>query len=538
MSKMDGPLFSEKSRLPITLDSEEIHFSDEGKNIFFAAVETTRMPMVVTDPRKPNNPIIFVNNAFEEMTGYSQAEILGRNCRFLQGPDTDKNAIDEIRNAIREEREISVELLNYRKDGSSFWNVLFISPVHNEAGELIYFFGSQLDASRRRDAEDALRQAQKMEALGQLTGGIAHDFNNLLQVTLGHLDIIQTRVKKNDFDKDEINKSISNIRNVTLKASALTQQMLAFSRKQQLNGRVVNLNRLVSDTNKFTQPLIGKNIKLHFALTNNLWNCRVDINQFEVALVNILVNAKDASRSSGEITIRTDNINLSDEGAKGLSLYTAGRYVKLSISDNGSGIPKDILPHIIDPFFSTKKDSNGTRLGLGLSTVYGFAKQSGGGLAISSEKDIGTTVSLYFPAVDAHEVLSATQSSSKIESRQTENILVVDDREEVAETTALLLDTLGYQTTYCTSADEALDILRTEGPFQLLMTDLIMPGNMNGVMLANTAKKEYPELRVLLATGFAETILDSADENIPIIFKPFMQADLGRKIKSVLSNPE
>ena len=192
---------SRKARVDNSATSDVSH---EGKNIFFAAVETTRMPMLVTDPKQPDNPIIFANNAFTDMTGYQVDELLGRNCRFLQGPETDRSVVGQIREAVEQEREISVEIINYRKDGSTFWNALFVSPVYNDAGELTYYFASQLDVSRRRDAEDALRQAQKMEALGQLTGGIAHDFNNLLQVMMGYIDIIQRTAEKPSFDQERI----------------------------------------------------------------------------------------------------------------------------------------------------------------------------------------------------------------------------------------------------------------------------------------------------------------------------------------------
>ncbi len=169
---------------------------DPHSDIFFAAVETTRMPMTVTDPYLPDNPIIFANNAFIHMTGYAREEIVGRNCRFLQGPETDQAVLQEVREAIAGKREFAAEILNYRKNGSTFWNALFISPVFDRTGKLLYFFGSQLDVSRRRDAEDALRQSQKMEALGQLTGGIAHDFNNLLQVIVGFMDSLTPRAER------------------------------------------------------------------------------------------------------------------------------------------------------------------------------------------------------------------------------------------------------------------------------------------------------------------------------------------------------
>lgn len=191
-------------RAPLIGESQTLPVSKHRSDIFFAAVETTRMPMTVTDPYLPDNPIVFANRAFLEMTGYAADEIIGNNCRFLQGPETDRQAVIDVREAIDSRREFATEVLNYRKDGSTFWNALFVSPVFDDTGKLVYFFGSQLDVSRRRDAEDALRQAQKMEALGQLTGGIAHDFNNLLQVMSGHLEFIQMMVSNGNGSPDRI----------------------------------------------------------------------------------------------------------------------------------------------------------------------------------------------------------------------------------------------------------------------------------------------------------------------------------------------
>ncbi|WP_122430724.1 PAS domain-containing protein, partial [Pseudomonas viridiflava] len=227
-----------KTRVDNTASGDISH---KGKDIFFAAVETTRMPMIVTDPNSEDNPIIFANKAFLEMTGYASEEIIGSNCRFLQGPETDRAVVQTIRDAIHERNDISTEILNYRKDGSSFWNALFISPVYNDAGDLIYFFASQLDISRRRDAEEALRQAQKMEALGQLTGGIAHDFNNLLQVMGGYIDLIGTAAEKPTIDIPRVQRSVHHAKSAVERASTLTKQLLAFARKQKLHGRVLNL---------------------------------------------------------------------------------------------------------------------------------------------------------------------------------------------------------------------------------------------------------------------------------------------------------
>nr|WP_237022410.1 PAS domain-containing protein [Herbaspirillum frisingense] len=238
-------------------DHAKVAVGDDANDIFFAAVEMTRMPMIVSDPNQPDNPIIFVNNAFINMTGYSRADVIGKNCRFLQGPETDRAVVAQVREAVLERREIATELLNYRKNGSTFWNALFISPVYDQHGELKYFFSSQLDISRRRDAEQALGQARKMEALGQLTGGIAHDFNNLLQVISGYLDIINLALRSPVPDLGRVARSTDSIRKASGKAAMLTQQLLAFARKQRLEGRTINLNSLTEGFTDLVQRTLG-----------------------------------------------------------------------------------------------------------------------------------------------------------------------------------------------------------------------------------------------------------------------------------------
>src|SRR3954452_16914336 len=247
--------------------------------VFFAAVETTRMPMIVTDPHQPDNPIIFANQAFLAMTGYGRDEIVGHNCRFLQGPQTDPDTVAAIREAIRDRTELATEILNYRKDGSSFWNALFVSPVHDDAGRLLYFFGSQLDVSRRRDVEDALRQSQKMEALGQLTGGIAHDFNNLLQVVLGYQELLLQDLDREPIDVVRQKRGLANAQAAAERAATLTQQLLAFARKQRLDGRVLSLNQAVRGMHDMARRTLGDEIELNLALAKDLWNCRVDPSQ-------------------------------------------------------------------------------------------------------------------------------------------------------------------------------------------------------------------------------------------------------------------
>ncbi|MBN8909301.1 MAG: PAS domain-containing protein, partial [Rhodospirillales bacterium] len=361
---------------------------------------TTRMPMLVTDPRQSDNPIVFANRAFIAMTGYTQDEIVGHNCRFLQGPATDRQTVQAIRQAIEERREISLEILNYRKDGSTFWNALFISPVYNRRDELVCFFASQLDVSRRGDAEEGLAQAQKMEALGQLTGGIAHDFNNLLQVMSGHLDLMGARARLNKLGPEDLARGIGSIRSAVTKASTLTQQLLAFSRKQKLRGRTINLNTLATGMTALVQRTPGEQVQLEFDLAPDLPNCELDTTQVEVALLNVLVNARDAMPEGGRIRIETRAVEAASEGDDCGELPAGlrpGAYAALSVTDTGTGIAPEIIARVMDPFFTTKDEGKGT--GLGLSMVYGFAKQSGGTATVSSEQGQGTTVRMFFPAV-------------------------------------------------------------------------------------------------------------------------------------------
>ena len=511
--------------------------SGSGKNIFFAAVETTRMPMIVTDPKRDHNPIIFANQAFLELTGYGSEELLGRNCRFLQGPETDRSIVAQVREAVEERREISVELINYRKDGSTFWNALFISPVYNDAGELIYFFASQLDVSRRRDAEEGLRQAQKMEALGQLTGGIAHDFNNLLQVMIGYLEVLDRTSMKPTYDQERIQRSVRNARSAADRAATLTQQLLAFSRKQKLEGRVLNLNGLVQGFQELGERTLGQ-ADLNVSFEPDLWNCRIDPTQAEVAFLNILINARDAleGRPAPSVSIETKNVTVEDLGSMSYDGLMPGRYVSVAITDNGAGMPASIRNRVMDPFFTTKEEGKGS--GLGLSMVYGFVKQSGGTARIYSEEGVGTTIRLYFPADDS-QIFHARSNERASERNGTETILVVEDRPDVAELAKMVLEDYGYHADIALNAAEALRLMEQRS-YELLFTDLIMPGGMNGVMLAREAKRRWPSVKVLLTTGYAENSLERTDAGgaeFEVISKPYVPADLARKVRMVIDGP-
>jgi PAS domain S-box-containing protein len=509
--------------------------TDDSNSIFFAAVKTTRMPMIVTDPNQPDNPIVFANPAFLNMTGYSWHELVGKNCRILQGPDTDRDTVAEIRRAIEQRQETSVELLNYKKNGAAFWNALFVSPVFDADGKLIYFFASQLDVTRRRDAEEGLRQAQKMEAVGQLTGGVAHDFNNLLTVIQGFSDVLRNQIdSEGDFDRKKAARSINAVMQAAERGATLTQQLLAFSRRQKLQGRVVNL----VDLEPLIERTAGGIIDVQIVRQETTCNARIDPTQAELAIINILLNARDAMPDGGKIVIEVKNRSV-DAGDKGFGELAPGNYVAVTIRDEGTGMSPEVLSRVTEPFFTTKDQGKGT--GLGLSMVYGFMKQSGGSLRIQSEEGSGTTIGLLFPCENAKaDAVGASSSRSLADKRGSETVLIVEDQVDVGDYAETVLAEFGYTVLRAENASEALALLDGSGHIDLLFSDLIMPGGMNGVMLAREVKRRRPRMAVLLTTGYAESSIERVDARgaeFELIQKPYKRSELATKVRQVIEGP-
>lgn len=479
---------------------------------------------------------MFANRAFLSMTGYSEAEVMGRNCRFLQGPESDPATVADLRSAIAARREITVELINYRKDGSTFWNALFVSPVFNHAHELVYCFASQLDVSRRREAEAALAQAQKMEALGQLTGGIAHDFNNLLQLMSGQVDSIGLHMASSSGDRAAVQRASNALREAVTRASSLTQQLLAFARKQSLKATVVDINAIVSLMRPLIESTLGDAIQFDFRLNAAHSRCELDKAQLEVALINLLVNARDAMPTGGHIDIATENVHVADEDVGAFEGLAPGDYVSLAVTDTGEGISQRLLGRVMEPFFTTKEEGMGT--GLGLPSVYGFARQSGGIARIYSEEGIGTTVRMYFPAVaPAGEEVEQAQDAAP--RGGTETMLVVDDRKDIADVACHLLAAFGYDAAVAYGGAQALEVAASLrgglGP-HLLLSDIVMPG-INGYELAHAMCDCYPGLRVLMTTGYDRDLgrrFGDRPEEFEVIQKPYEVTQLLARIRGLL----
>jgi nitrogen-specific signal transduction histidine kinase len=404
-----------------------------------------------------------------------------------------------------------------------------VSPVYGENGDLLYYFGSQLDISRRKEAEEALHQAQKMEAVGKLTGGIAHDFNNLLQVISGYVDLLDARIGEDDRAGRRALEAIGMAAN---RGATLTQQLLAFARKQELRDRLLNLNTLIGDFGSIIDRNVGERIEVRRDLSDDLWNCRIDPVQAEMALLNLLSNARDAMDGEGQVAIATANtVSTREEPlAPGLE---PGEYVAMRVTDDGPGIDEANADKIFDPFFSTKGVGKGT--GLGLSMVYGFMRQSGGGVSASNIADGGASFALYFPR--ARGMVERDRAPMSRHQGSGEHILMVEDQQQVAELGIAMLEDLGYSVVHVDSAQRALDVLRDRAEdFRLLFTDIVMPG-MTGVALAQQVRRDYPGLPVLLTTGYSDRELDEDSRAFDLVRKPYRRADLSRRIRQLLEGP-
>ena len=762
--------------------------------ILAAAIWNTSNGMLITDPNKPDNPIIFTNRAFTTLTGYSAEEAIGRNCRFLQGEGTDKETTERIRRAIEEQRPVATEIRNYKKDGTPFWQELRISPIFGDAGQVDYFVGTLTDITARRQTEAALResqkrfsslvsniagavyrgacdenwtmsymsdaieelsgypasdfinnkvrsyasiifsedvdfveesvlgaverkepftmryrilhadgevrwvwergvgvfddngtlmcldgvifdiseqqraeealraselrlaaildsameavvsiddngriqgfnrgaetvfgyraeevmslpvdvlipdqfqaahkkhlstfltspdddrhkgrrmrmaglrkdgtefpaeasisklqsdgqtvltamlhdisdrvaaeaqlqQAQKMEAVGRLTGGIAHDFNNLLTVILGNARLLERRLE----DDESLAPKANAISAAAKRGASLVARLLAFSRKESLETKVIDGRALVSDMLDMLRRTLGETIEIRTQLTDESLILMADPNQLEAALLNLATNARDAMPNGGQLSIEMETIRIREEDRPAGLQLAAGDYVVLSVSDTGSGIPADQLDRIFEPFFTTKDVGKGT--GLGLSMAFGFAKQSGGQILVESEEGKGATFRIYLPRSETSAEGAAADDEAaqcRAEPHGRETILVVEDEEDVRRIAVSILEDLGYQVIQAESGPDALAKLEAQPSVDLLFTDMIMPGGMTGYELAQEAKQRRSGLKVLYTSGYADDALGSASDEIRLVRKPYEDGGLAREVKAVLAEP-
>jgi PAS domain S-box-containing protein len=483
-----------------------------------------------------------VNPATERLFGYAAAELEGQNVKILMPEpyraEHDGYIANYAHTGVKKIIGIGREVIGRRKDGTTFPVHLAVSEF--EADGRRYFTGMIQDISDRKHVEEALleserrfAQAQKMEAVGQLTGGIAHDFNNLLLVISGNLELLEPHLTR-----DDSRELLKDAQDAAALGSKLTDQLLTFARRQHLAPQVVHLNELVVSITDMLRRTLGEHISLSTSLARDIWPTRADPGQFQSAIVNMAVNSRDAMPQGGKLVVETRNILLGSDHADFQSELTPGEYVQLSISDTGTGMPPEVRDRVFEPFFTTKEKARGT--GLGLAMVYGFVKQSGGHVTIYSEDGLGTTINLYLPRADAATTAATPNMiKSTLDPHARETILVVEDDARVRQLTIRRLAMIGYRVLEASDGPSALTILERGDPVDLVFTDLIMPGGLSGREVAMKARELRPGIKVLLTSGYAEELVRGDDlqrEMLKVLRKPYQQADLAAALRDVLGS--
>lgn len=478
----------------------------------------------------PDRKVMIWNRAAERIFGYSADEILDRPYPLV--PPDGQAEFDQIfERSTAGERLRNVSVRRRHKDGAAVEIVFSGAPLYDAGHQLRGIVFILEDVTLRRSLEQQLRQAQKMEAVGQLTGGIAHDFNNLLGIIIGSLDLLKERVAEDAESADLAQESLAG----ALRGAELTRRMLAFARRQPLQPKIINLNDTLPGMTHMLRRTLGEDITISTSTASDLWTALADPSQVEDAILNLAVNARDAMQQGGRLLIETANVRLDEVYAAQHAEVVAGEYVMLAVTDSGTGMPAEIVDRAFDPFFTTKEMGRGT--GLGLSMVYGFIKQSGGHVKIYSEPGHGTTVKLYLPK--AADGTAATIDGPHIAVEHvvgTEAILVVEDDAKLRGIAVKLIRDLGYRVREADGAKAALAILDETDEIELLFTDVIMP-NGTGYDLARVARERRPHLKILFTTGYSEHFVktgDAADFAAHLITKPYRKQELASKLRSVL----
>jgi PAS domain S-box-containing protein len=477
---------------------------------------------------------IYCNRQWTAIAGLSLEESLGDGwVRAVHPEDRDRVVVAWVA-TVREGAEHASEFRIKTPAGQVRWINVQAHPTRLENGSITGYVGTVEDITERRQLEVQLRQAQKMEAVGRLAGGIAHDFNNLLTVILGNGGLLLAGPGKDG----PAQRKIEEIVKAGERAAGLTRQLLAFSRKQVLQPKVLNLNSVVGEMEKMLRPLIGEDIQLTTFLEKEPGQAKADPGQIEQVILNLAVNARDAMPNGGKLTLETANVDLSEAYAAEHPGAHAGRYVMLAVSDTGAGMDAQTQSHIFEPFFTTKGPGRGT--GLGLATVYGVVKQSDGYISVYSELGHGTTFKVYLPRVDEEEESAPAPASAASMPRGGETILLVEDEDGVRGLARAILEDLGYGVLEAPSPDAALRLIdRHSGPLHLVLTDVVMPG-MNGRELVSRVACIRPDARVLYMSGYTDDAIVHHGVLKPgtaFLNKPFSPRDLARKVREVLDDP-
>ncbi len=480
----------------------------------------------------PHGEWLWANKKICEILGYTDDELRGMQFQDLLHPDDlERNVEFERRLATDEIGVYSTENRYIRKDGAVVWAHLTVSPVRTETGVVEYLISVLQDISDRRATEDQLRQAQKMEAVGQLTGGVAHDFNNLLTVIMGGLELALEKMGHDPEARSALEPALE----ATHRSASLTQRLLAFSRKQALRPTIIDFRELLFGMRTLLVRTLGEMVTIDLHVTPDLWKCEADRSQLENVVLNLAVNARDAMRSGGRLTLTAANAELNEADRESPDDLVAGQYVVLAVSDTGTGMSSGVVERVFEPFYTTKEIGEGS--GLGLSMIYGFVRQSGGDVKIESEVGVGTTVRIYLPRVEASVSKDVPTAPPTEHLGHGETVLVVEDDPDVRRGVVRQLVGLGYQPIEAEDGPSALQMLDARTDVTLLLTDIVLPGGMSGVQLAEEAASRLPKLKVLYSSGYTREAITRhgrLDEGVELLEKPYMRAELANSVAKVL----
>jgi PAS domain S-box-containing protein len=493
-----------------------------------AAIEQTREMILITDTR---GVIQYVNPAFESVTGYSRRETIGQTPRFLKSGQQDAAFYRTLWETIASGKTWEGRLVNKRKDGTIYTEEATISPVYDTSQHITSYVAAKRDITKQLQMAAQFQQAQKMESIGRLAGGVAHDYNNMLSVIIGYAEMAMNRIDPND----PLQADIREIFNAATRSAEITQQLLAFARKQTIVPQVLDLNETVQGTLNMLKRLLGEDIDLAWRPAEGLWPIKMDPAQIGQILANLCVNARDAIAGVGKITVETRNVAFDEDYCTDHAGFIPGQYVLMAVSDDGCGMDKETLDKIFEPFFTTKTVGRGT--GLGLATVYGIVKQNYGFINVYSEPGKGTTFKVYLARHASQTTEIRKEAAAQIPRGRGETILVVEDEKAILQLARTMLTGLGYTVLAAGTPDEALRLAgHYGGRIHLLITDVVMPG-MNGRELAARLQAIYPDLRHLFMSGYTANVIAHQgvlDEGVHFLQKPFSMGELASKVRNAL----
>jgi two-component system, cell cycle sensor histidine kinase and response regulator CckA len=529
MYSSDGELIGV---LGIGRDITERKRSEQEREVLMAAIEQAGEMITLTDL---NGIIQYANSAFERMTGYRREEVIGRSPRLLDSHRPGEAFFQRSWESVSSGHPWLNRTVHKRKDGTLITVDACISPIRNSAGKIVSYVSVTRDVTERLRLEEQIQQSQKMESVGRLAGGVAHDYNNMLNVILGSAELAMQKLSPDD----PTQSFLRTIFDAANRSAAITRQLLAFARKQTISPKVLDLNETIEGMLKMIRRLIGEHIDLMWIPKAMIWRVKMDPSQIDQMLVNLCVNARDAISEVGRIIIETEKVALDDAYCAGHAGAVPGEYVRLTVSDDGCGMERDVLDHIFEPFFTTKAAGLGS--GLGLATIYGIVKQNNGFIKAESQAGKGTTIGVYLPRHEGHTDVAVSRSAEKPPRSRGETILVVEDEPMTLEVTLVMLESLGYEVIATASPNEAIDLIKQhDGKIDLLLTDVVMP-QMNGRELFEQVKALLSGVKTLFMSGYTANVIAHQgvlEEGIDFIEKPFSMNDLAAKVRMVLDNPD